>query len=104
MEPKGSLQLSQFPATCPYTEPAQSVPYSYIPLPEDVILSSHLCLGLPRGLFPSGFPTQILYTPLPSTVRATCPAHLIIFYTYVRYFIYKRVAREQYEYCSMHIT
>jgi hypothetical protein len=30
-------------------------------------LSSHLCLGLPSGLFPSGFPTRTLYTPLPST-------------------------------------
>jgi len=29
-----------------------------------LILSSHLCLGLPIGLFPSGFPTKTLYTPL----------------------------------------
>ena len=32
-----------------------------------LILSSHLRLGLPNGLFPSGFP-----------IRATCPAHLIL--------------------------
>ena len=43
-----------------------------------LILSSHLCLGLPSGLFPSGFPTSTLYTPLPSPIRATCPAHLIL--------------------------
>ena len=29
-----------------------------------LILSTHLCLGLPTGLFPPGFPTKTLYTPL----------------------------------------
>ena len=37
-----------------------------------LILSFHLRLGLPNGLFPSGFPTRTLYSPLP------CPAHFII--------------------------
>ena len=29
-----------------------------------LIFSTHLRLGLPSGLFPSGFPTKTLYTPL----------------------------------------
>ena len=35
-----------------------------------LILSSHLHLSLPNGLFPSGFPTRTLCTPLPSTQYA----------------------------------
>jgi hypothetical protein len=42
-----------------------------------LILSYHLLLGLPNGLFPSGFPTNTLCTPLSSPVRTTCPVHLI---------------------------
>ena len=50
-------------------------PTSWRPI---LILFSHLHLGLPSGLFPSGFRTEILYTPLLSPIRATCPAHLIL--------------------------
>jgi hypothetical protein len=37
-----------------------------------LILSSHLCLGLPSGLFLSGFTTNI------APICATCPAHLTL--------------------------
>ena len=43
-----------------------------------LILSSHLCLGLPSCLFSSSFPTKTLFTPLLSPIRTTCLAHLIL--------------------------
>jgi hypothetical protein len=43
-----------------------------------LIVPSYLRLGLPCGLFHSSFPTKTLYTTLLSTIRATCPSHLIL--------------------------
>ena len=43
----------------------QSIPQHPTSWRSVVVLSSHLHLGLPSGLFPSGFPTKTLYTPLP---------------------------------------
>jgi hypothetical protein len=38
-----------------------------------LILSTHLRLSLPSGLFPSGFTTTILYAFLFSPIHTTCP-------------------------------
>ena len=39
-----------------------------------ILPSQRLCL--PKGFFPSGFPTKILYALLDCFIRATWPAHL----------------------------
>jgi hypothetical protein len=80
MEHEGSLLHSQLTATLSliWAISIQSMgPHrtSWRPI---WIVSSHLRLGLPSGLFPSDFPTQTLYTPLLSPIHATCPAHLIL--------------------------
>jgi len=43
-----------------------------------LILYFHLSLGLQSGLFLSGFPTKIQYTPPLYPLHATCPTHLIL--------------------------
>jgi hypothetical protein len=43
-----------------------------------LILYSHLRLGLPSGLFPSGFSSNTLYTSVLPKMQATCPSHLIL--------------------------
>ena len=76
MEHKGSLSHLQVPATCPYSGPDPvHAPTSGRSI---LILFFHLCLCLPKCLFPSGFPTTSLYTPLLSPIRAARPAYLIL--------------------------
>jgi hypothetical protein len=43
-----------------------------------LIISSHLQLGLPSGLFYLGLPTEIFYASLISPMLATCPVHLTL--------------------------
>jgi len=64
MEPDGSLLHSQEPTTSPYPEPDESSPRPHpISCRSVLILSSHLYLGLPSGLFPSGILSKPLYAP-----------------------------------------
>ena len=56
----------------------QSIPPHPTSWRSKLILSSQLLLGLPSGLFLSGFHTKTLYTPLLFPIRATCPAHLTL--------------------------
>jgi hypothetical protein len=49
-----------------------------ISLRSSLILSTYLRLGLHSGLFPSGFPTNVLYVFLFAVICATCPDHLIL--------------------------
>ena len=58
----------------------QSIPPNHTSWRSILIIYSYLSLGIPSDLFLSGFPTKTLYTPLPSLIRATYPAHLIILY------------------------
>jgi hypothetical protein len=106
MEPEGSLPRSQQPSTGPYPEPTATQELSNILLNPKVhycvhkspllvpilsqikpislrsililVLSSHLCLGLPGGLFLSGFPNNIQHASSTPHKRATCSAHLIL--------------------------
>ena len=92
MEPESSLTHSQVPATCPYPEPDQSRPCH----PTTHFLKIHLIIlpsspGSSKCLFPSCFLTKILYAPLLSPTRATCPAHLILLD-----FITRTILGEQY--------
>ena len=58
-----------------WIQPLSPLPASWRPI---LIFSSHLCMDLPSGLIPSGFPTKNPVHTSPLPIRATCPAHLIL--------------------------
>jgi len=64
------------------------------------MLSSHLCLHLPSGLFPSSFPTIFLYTPLHSPICTTCPAHPILLDLITRTILGEEYRSRSYSLCS----
>jgi hypothetical protein len=78
MEHEGSLLSSQKPSTGTYPKPDQSCPYHpNLFLHDQFQYYTHLYLGLPRGLFPSGFSTNNLYTDLFGPIHVSCSANLI---------------------------
>ena len=79
MEPKGSVPYLHAPATFPYPDSDQfnQLP-TYTTSWSTLVLSSHPRLGIPSSLFSSGLLTKTLYASLLSSIRAICPAHLIL--------------------------
>ena len=114
MEPEGSLPHSQVPARYLSLSSASSIqpihphPTSWRSI---LILSSHPRLGLPCGLFPSGFPTKTLNTLTLSTIRATCPAHScnnfilhFVRYLYLMSMTYFRTYVVQFDHINFGVT
>ena len=76
---------------------------SAIPLPEihlNIILPSES--GSSKWLFPSGFPTEPLYTLLPSPKRATYPAYLILLDLIIRTILGEEHRSSCSSLCSLH--
>ena len=103
MESDVSLPHSQQPPTCPYPKPEQSSPFSPHPISCRYIsiLCSHLLLGPPSGLFPSGFPHKTIYAPLMFPIRVICPAHLILLCFITRITFGEQYRSLSYSLCSL---
>jgi len=69
---EGSLPCYKKHSTGQYAEPDESSPQALTIL----ISSSQLRLGLPGGVFPSGFPTKTFYAILISPMHVTYLVHI----------------------------
>jgi hypothetical protein len=79
MEAEHSLPCSQEPATDFRPETDKSSPHPHpMSLRSILVISSHLRLGLPNGLFSYGFPAKPLYAATLSPQIAIHIVHLIL--------------------------
>lgn len=78
MENEGSYRVHKGPATGAHTESDESNPHSHIYSLRYMLISSNLPLGLPSGLFPSGFRPALSFSisDICYLFYMPCPLHL----------------------------
>ena len=104
MESGSSIPCSHGLSNYPYPElqTAQFLVLIPISLRSILILSSHLRLALPKGIFPVGVPVKILKTLLPSSILPTWSAYpnlldLIRYHDYIMWTIQTIVLNQIYK-------